>query len=131
MLGNNSYVLNGYYLNVFQIKYYEELKDLNVLLIRNALHSNHVQNKNFLIYCIDNFLFHYFGMQVDSSGLNVYWKIFRSVLCVHFYRQNMRSYSYFTIVFIYTFPPEVKRNWTTKRNSQILIASLGTTPKDT
>ena len=33
-----------------------------------------------------------FGMQVDSSGLNVYWTIFRSVLCDHFQvRRNIQE----------------------------------------
>ena len=37
-------------------------------------------------------LTYYFGMQVDSSGLNLYWTIFRSVLCDHFQiRRNIQE----------------------------------------
>ena len=42
----------------------------------------------------------YFGMQVDSSALNIYWTIFRSILCDHFQvRRNIQENFIVEVIF--------------------------------
>ena len=63
-------------------KYLRELIIKNVVPLITTLAQ--------LLYCIN--IMKYFGMQVDSSGLVVYWTIFRSVLCDHFQvRRNIQE----------------------------------------